>query len=71
MKGQTVDKATQRRQQRQMGIDHSQMSKERQPAVLEHWLAQADASYEAMLIQFNVDDVAFCAMAAWLLATRL
>lgn len=54
-----------------MGIDHSQMSKERQPTVLEHWVAQADASYEAMLIQFNVDDVAFCAMAAWLLATRL
>lgn len=46
------------------------MSKERQPAVAEHWFAQPGTSYRAMLIQFSVKEVAFCAMAAWLLVTR-
>lgn len=46
------------------GRSHSQMSKER------HWFMQPGASYDAMLIQFSVKDVAFCAMAAWSLAAR-
>lgn len=49
---------------------HSQTSKERQPTVLVHWFAQPGTSYRAMLIQFIVNEVAFCAMAAWLPATR-
>lgn len=48
----------------------SQMSKDRQPAVAVHWFAQPCASYRPILIQFSVKDVAFCAMAAWLLATK-
>lgn len=50
---------------------HSQTSKERQPVVALHWFAQPCTSYEAMLIQFSVGDVTFCAMAGWLKFTRV
>lgn len=49
---------------------HSQTSKERQPAVIVHWFAHPGTSYEFILIQFSVNELAFWAIAAWLLVTR-